>query len=211
MSEALAGPAVAQDTPVRISGSRLQINQDVARGYQDFLSGNVAAARAAYERALQSDPRNTDALNGLAAINLGDGRPDAAEAYYQRALEADPKDATAQAGLIGLRGNNDPLQAESRLKTLVALQPDAYAAQFALGNAYASQGRWHDAQQAYFRAYTGDPDNPDYQFNLAVSLDQLHQPQLALQYYQGALAAAAARPAAFDKAQVAFRVHELQP
>ena len=74
----------------------------------------------------------------------------------------------------------------------------------------ASQARWREAQQAYFRAYTAEPDNPDYQFNLAVALDQLRQPRLALQYYQSALAAAAARPAAFDQAQATARVRELQ-
>jgi uncharacterized protein HemY len=74
---------------------------------------------------------------------------------------------------------------------------------FALGNLYAQQGRWNDAQQAYFRAYAGDGDNPDYPlFNLAVSLEQLRQPKLALQYYQGRSLRPPA-PAAFDKRQAA--------
>jgi uncharacterized protein HemY len=93
---------------------------------------------------------------------------------------------------------------------LSAAQPEAHASQFALGNLYAGQGRWHEAQQAYFRAYSGEPDNPDYQFNLAVSLDQLRQPRLAAQYYQGALKAAETRHAAFDRTQAATRLRELQ-
>ena len=205
-----AADATASDTPIKVSRGRLQVDPGVARGYRQFVSGNLSAARADYEQALRSDPRNTDALNGMAAISLSKGEAEAAEAYYQRALDVDPKDATAQSGLINLRGSADPVQAESRLKTLAAAQPDSHAAHFALGNLYASQSRWREAQQAYFGAYTAEPDNPDYQFNLAVALDHLRQPRLALQYYQSALAAAAARPAAFDQAQATVRVRELQ-
>ena len=159
---------------------------------------------------LKSEPKNTDALHGLAAISLRQGQPEAAEDFYFRILEADPKDSAAQAGLIGLRGQVDPTQSESRLKNLLAGQPESPSLNFALGNLYAQQGRWNDAQQSYFRAYSADSENPDYQFNLAVSLEQLRQPKLALQYYQGALAAATQRPAAFDRNQVAGRVSELQ-
>lgn len=209
-----AAPALATltaDSAIHITRSRLRVDPSVANGYRRFQSGDLAAAQQEYERALRSDPRNTDALDGLAAISLRRSRTADAAAYYQRALEADPMDATAQAGLINLRGSRDPRRTESRLKTLLAAQPDAHAAQFALGNLYAAQGHWREAQEAYFQAYSAIPDDPDYQFNLAVSLDQLHQPKPALQYYQSALAAAAARPAAFDQAQAAARMRELQP
>lgn len=68
-----------------------------------------------------------------------------------------------------------------------------------------------EAQQAYFQAYAADPENPDFIFNVAVSLDQLRKSKLATQYYQMALSAAEARPAGFDRAQVENRLHELQP
>lgn len=205
-------PAAAPEpeSPIRITTGRLQVNPQVASAWQAFQSGDLAAAQRNYQAVLKSEPKNVDALHGLAAIGLREGRPEAAEAYYLRILEADPKDSAAQAGLIGLRGQVDPTQSESRLKNLLAGQPDSPTLNFALGNLYAQQGRWNDAQQAYFRAFAGDGENPDYQFNLAISLDQLRQPKLALQYYQGALAAAAQRPAAFDRKQVAARISELQ-
>ncbi|MGV3590440.1 MAG: tetratricopeptide repeat protein, partial [Gammaproteobacteria bacterium] len=52
-----------------------------------------------------------------------------------------------------------------------------------LGNHYAAQGRWSEAQGAYYNALltarrsAGGPVHPDYAFNLAVSLEQLNQPQ----------------------------------
>jgi tetratricopeptide (TPR) repeat protein len=75
---------------------------------------------------------------------------------------------------------------------------------------YAEQGRWGEAQQSFFRAFSADPANPDYLFNLAVSLDQMRQPKTALQYYEKALAAADARPATFERSQVSERVRALQ-
>jgi tetratricopeptide (TPR) repeat protein len=196
-------------SPIRISTARLQVNPAVARGYQAYSAGDLAAARNEYERVLKGERKNTEALHGLAAISLRQGQFGEAEAFYLRVLEADPKDAAAQAALIGLRGQVDPLQSESRLKSLLGSQPDSPFLHFALGNVYAGQVRWNEAQQAYFRAFAGDGENPDYQFNLAVSLEQLRQPKLALQYYQGALAAAATRSASFDKNIAAGRVREL--
>lgn len=205
-----AAAAAESESPIRITTARLKVHPQVASAWQAFQSGDLATAQRDYQLVLKGDPKNTDALHGLAAISLRQGQFEAAESLYLRILEADPKDVAAQAGLIGLRGQADPSQSESRLKNLLAAQPDSPTLNFALGNLYARQGRWNEAQQAYFRAYAADGENPDYQFNLAVSLDQLRQPRLALQYYQGALAAAAQRPAAFDREQAAGRVRELQ-
>ena len=206
-----ARPAATEpESPIRITTARMKVNPQIASAYQAFQAGDLASAERDYRLVLKSEPKNTDALHGLAAISLHKGQPEATEDLYLRILEADPKDNAAQAGLISLRGQVDPTQSESRLKNLLASQPDSPTLHFALGNLYARQGRWNEAQQAYFRAYTIDGENPDYQFNLAVSLEQLRQPKLALQYYQGALAAATQRPAAFDRNQVAGRVSELQ-
>jgi uncharacterized protein HemY len=96
------------------------------------------------------------------------------------------------------------------LKSLLAAQPGLFSLNFALGNLYAGQGRWSEAEQAYFKAVSGDPGNPDGLFNLAVGLDQMHQSKLAANYYQRALTAAASRPAGFDQAQLKARLIELQ-
>jgi tetratricopeptide (TPR) repeat protein len=113
------------------------------------------------------------------------------------------------AALVSLRGRLDPVASESRLKTLIANQPDVSQLHFSLGNQYAQQSRWSEAQSAYFKAYSLDPENADFAFNLAVSLDQLRQKKPALEYYQRALSLTAKRPASFDSAQARTRVQEL--
>ncbi len=196
-------------SPIRITTGMPEVHPAIERAYRAFAAGDLAAARHDYERALEREPKNTDALHGLAAIALRQGRPEEAEELYSRVLEADPKDPAARAGLMGLRGEGDAAHSESRLKSALAEQPDSPVLHFALGNVYARQGRWREAQQAYFRAYAAESDHPDYQFNLAVSLERLRQPKLALPYYQGALAAAAHRPASFDSSLAADRIREL--
>ena len=186
------------------------IDPGLQGAYEAYMAGDLVAARVAYERVLASEARNSHALHGMAAINLRQEQPAAAEEYYLRALEADPKDVLAQSGLINLKGQGNPLQSESRLKSLLAAQPGLFALNFALGNLYAAQGRWSEAEQAYFKAVKSDPGNPDALFNLAVGLDQLHQSKLAANYYQRALAATTDRPAGFDPTQLQARLLELQ-
>ncbi|HTY03149.1 MAG TPA: tetratricopeptide repeat protein [Rhodocyclaceae bacterium] len=201
----------AGDTQVRVTSTHAGVDPTSAEGYQALQSGNLPAARAAYERLLRADPHNAEALHGLAAVALREGKAADAEAAYLKIIESDPGDAAAQAGLVALNPQVDPVASENRMKSLLATQGDIPAVNFALGNLYARQNRWNDAQQAYFRAVAADEANADYLFNLAVSLDQLHQPKLAAQYYGRALAAAEKISPAFDRAQAARRLRELQP
>ncbi len=201
-----AGEALA---PIAINAPTLSVDPLVEQAYQAFQRNDLAAARESYQRALAREPTNRDALLGLAAIDVRNGQLSSAEARYLKLLEIDPRDSHAVASLITLRGQLDPVASESRLKSLIATQPEAALLHFSLGNQYAQQSRWTEAQSAYFKAYSVDPENADYAFNLAVSLDQLHQGKLALEYYQRALALTEKRAASFTPAQARKRVQEL--
>ncbi len=187
-----------------------QVHPKVAAGYAAYQAGDLAVARNEYQQALRDEPANRDALLGLAATETRAQRFDLADGYYQRLLQVDPRDAHAQAGAIALRNQQlDPVLAESRVKSLLANDRNANVLYFTLGNQYALQGRWPEAQQAYFKAFASDPDNPDFAFNLAVSFDQIRQPQLALEYYRRALALAEKRSASFSPASARTRIQQL--
>jgi Tfp pilus assembly protein PilF len=211
---ARGGTPVATPTNLRITRDRPAASVDPAvnAGYAALVEGNLEAARENYNRALDADNTNRDALLGLAAVATRTGRGDVAENLYQRVLELHPRDPYASAQLTTLRNGADSAVAESRVKALLANEREPVGAaplQFALGNQMAAQGRWGEAQQAYFSAYGAESDNPDYCYNLAVSLDQLHQPKLAHDFYAKAIALASKRRAGFDTASAKARLEQL--
>ena len=205
-------PAVepGEERPLSVNRGGPQIHPQVASGYAAYQAGDLPKARADYLQVLRDEPANRDALLGLAAVEMRAQRYDQSDAYYQRMLQIDPRDPHAQAGLIALRTQQlDPVQVESRVKSMLAASREANVLYFTLGNQYAQQGRWSEAQQAYFKAVAADPDNPDFAFNLAVSLDQLRQPKLALEYYRRALLLSEKRSASFAPEIARTRVQQL--
>ena len=203
-------PAPVAQRETRVTRNAPEVNPKVEAGYAAYSGGDLATARSEYEQALRDEPMNRDALLGLAAIDVRGGRYESAEALYLRVLQIEPRDPQAQAALISLRsGRSDPLATESRVKSLLAADPSAHALNFALGNQFAQQNRWAEAQQEYFKAYTAEPDNADFAYNLAVSLDHLRQPRQALDYYQRAIALSQRRGASFDLGAAKTRATEL--
>ncbi|MGB8599335.1 MAG: tetratricopeptide repeat protein, partial [Burkholderiales bacterium] len=183
------------------------INPDLGAAYQALVAGRLLEARQQYEMVLQKDPANIDAELGLATISAKNNDTADAAHRYRRVLELSPKNPYAIAGNAALV--NDLPQTENQLRAQIAQQPQSAPLTAALGNVFAAQGRWNEAQQAYFDAARIDANHPDYIFNLAVSLDQINQPKLALENYQKALALANVRPSQFSKDAVAARIAEL--
>jgi tetratricopeptide (TPR) repeat protein len=146
---------------------------------------------------------------GLAFIATQENRNDDAMREYLRILRLDPRNTVAQAAMIGLVGRADPTGAETRVKQLIAREPSSFL-HFILGNVYADQSAWPQAQQSYFQAQALEPDNADYAYNLAVSLDHLRQSKLALNYYRRAETLASARGRAnFNVSQARERIRSL--
>ncbi|HEY3433129.1 MAG TPA: tetratricopeptide repeat protein [Rhodocyclaceae bacterium] len=199
------------DDSIRITTSRRKHNTALESGYEAFQRGDLSLAKSSYENALRNDSNSVDALNGLAATLLRSNSIDSAVPLFQRVLEIDPRNSIAQASLANLQLASNPEQMESQLKIALADQSESPHLYFTLGNLYAHQNRWADAQHAYFMAMSGDPGNPDYLFNLAISLDRLHQAKLAYQYYDQALNAAEHRSASFDRTLASERILKLQP
>ncbi|MDR0735874.1 MAG: tetratricopeptide repeat protein [Zoogloeaceae bacterium] len=195
--------ARASETPTAVQQARAALAQ-----------GDLARAEAQFSALLAVEPHHLEALLGLAEIALRQDRGAAAWQFYQAALNAYPQDIRARTGILALAaasGQADASAVEGRLKNLMAEAPQAATPHFALGNLLAAQGRWREAQNAYFEACRRDRTNPDFRYNLAVSLDVLSQPRLAAEQYREALAAAAAgAPTNFAVPAVEARLLVLQ-
>jgi tetratricopeptide (TPR) repeat protein len=198
------GPISIVRNPPRID----VLDESVRQGFAAYDRGDYSTARMQYQKASKADPRNRQAILGLAATEEATGNSSAAASLYVQALTLDPRDSVAQAALLNLT-TADPAQGESKLRLLLTEQPDRPFLHFALGNVLAAQQRWPEAEQAYFRASGLDTGNPDFAFNLAISLDQLHQRQPAREYYQRALDLASKRPARFDRQSARQRLEQL--
>jgi tetratricopeptide (TPR) repeat protein len=174
--------------------------------YLAYRGGKFEQAQKLYHEALNLDERNIDAILGLAAVAQRRGADSLAAHYYAQALVLDPRNAVANAGMSALTTDDNR---ESRLKTLLNEQPNSSALHFALGNRYAEQARWAEAQQSYFNAYRLEPNNAELAFNLAISLDRLGQKKSAAQYYQRALELDPQQSAGVDHKQISQRIEDL--
>lgn len=206
----LGQPESSPTLKISLARSRPEPDPQLLSGHLYLQQHKLDLASQDFAETLHRDPNNLDALLALAAIAHYQGRAADAEHLQDRALIANPGDSAAQAAVLNSR-HGDPRITESRLKTLLATHPESAALNFALGNLYAYQQRWPEAQQAYFNALTSEGDNPDYLFNLAVSLEHIRQPRVAAQHYHLALEAADKRPAAFDREVVKKRLGDLHP
>ena len=197
----------------------LEINPALAAGYAALAAGDYATAKQRYAEAIAANSNSADAHLGFATAAARSGNAadlPLAIKHYQRVLEIDPRNATASAALIVLAGGKDGNSAgesggrgekEMQLKLLIAQDPNAANAHFLLGNLYAESRQWREAQPAYFEAARLMPQNADYNYNLAVSLDQLGQGAAAINFYRRALAANV--KGQFERAAVERRISAL--
>lgn len=184
------------------------IDLTLTSAYQAYQNGDFETASQHYREALAKEPKNRDALLGLAAIAQQQGQDDNAVLYYRRVLALDPRDPVAQAAMTSF-GPGDPASKETRLNQLVTQQPESAALQFALGNQYADQSRWAEAQQSYFNALALEPSNALFAFSVAISLDHIGQRSAAAQYYQKALQLDKTGNSGFNHDQAQQRLNKL--
>jgi tetratricopeptide (TPR) repeat protein len=154
--------------------------------YAAYRIGDNARALSLYNQVIEVDADNRNALLARAAIHMQEGNIDAAIRDYQALLLANPKDSLAMSSLLAV-STYSPQETESQLKLMIREEPDSPYLNFALANAYGAQNRWQEAQRHYFMALQNNPNDPNYAYNLAVSLEHIAQPQSAITYYQRAL------------------------
>lgn len=178
-------------------------------GYSALSDGNLELAEQKYLAVLAKRPHEKDALLGMAVIAHRKMQIERATDFYRQVLREDMGNAPAAAGLVSLLSQADPQAAESQLKELIDIKPNAPEFHNALGSALARQQRWGEAQQAFFRAFKLEPANALYAYNMAVSLDRLQQSAAALSYYDKALKLAKPDDQTIDLDAVGRRMQEL--
>ena len=177
--------------------------------YAAYQRGDDQLALVKYNAVLGVDPDNRNALLARAAINIQKGRIAEAIRDYQKILLANPKDSLAMSSMIAV-ANYSPTQSETQLKLMIRDEPNSPYLNFALGNILGAQNRWQEAQGRYFVAFENNPNDPNYAYNLAVSLEHIAKPKVAITYYERALSNFNKGLATFDRELVDTRLEMLR-
>jgi putative PEP-CTERM system TPR-repeat lipoprotein len=143
--------------------------------------GDLPAARAAFEKALQVQPTFFAAAANLAKLDVMEKKPEAARKRFEAILEKDKKNFGAMGALaeLAMLGNR-PEEATTWLEKAQAENPDAIAPVLRLGSHYLATKQEKKALTLARKFQTAHPSNPEL-------VDLLGQAQLANDDGQGAL------------------------
>ncbi|MGQ2980949.1 MAG: tetratricopeptide repeat protein, partial [Polaromonas sp.] len=178
--------------------------------YAAYQAGNSVEAARLYREVLKADATQRDAWLGLAVIAHANNQLEPAMDAYRRVLRLEPQNATALAGVSSLsRAAGEPQQ-ESRLRELLARSPQEADLNHALALVLSGEQRWSEAQPLFFKAHALAPKEPQFAYNLAVSLDHMRKSSLAAQYYETALGLAQGKAAGFDETNARSRLAALR-
>jgi len=185
------------------------INSILRKAYNEFHNKNYTSSESLYYEVLSRDAQNRNALLGLSAIGIKTNRYEFSRQKYLYLLKLNPRDNLAIAGLSSLDSNANSQLTESKLKFLLKQHPDAAHLYFALGTLFSKQNKWPEAQSAYFSAWSANNENPDYTYNLAVSLDHLDKKSQALKFYTLSLKLQKSANSNFSTTQAQKRINTL--
>jgi tetratricopeptide (TPR) repeat protein len=183
------------------------VDPEVMRGYTALQQNQFSQAREAYSQVLAKNATQRDALLGIAYAHHALGDTTQALSTLRRLIELYPRDSDASSALY-LIGGGDPQAEESRFKQLLERGERPAILHYALGVLYFEQSRFGEAERSFSKAASMDPEQPDYAYNLALSLDRLGRIREAARQYVLALNLANQTSAIFsrDLARARLRV-----
>jgi tetratricopeptide (TPR) repeat protein len=133
--------------------------------YGDALmkQGMLPESARAFDRAIQLDPKNVQAVIGRGSVYLHQEDLKKAVETFERAVKLAPNDAVAHFALAqAWYRAGSPRRAIEPLKTVVKLQPKHDNAWYLLGKMYGHDRQWDQAMDALQKAISIDPKNASY-------------------------------------------------
>ncbi|HSL21168.1 MAG TPA: tetratricopeptide repeat protein [Vicinamibacterales bacterium] len=130
----------------------------VEQGVLAALEGRVADARQAFALALTRDPNSTEALSGLAALDIADKKPEVARARATRWVAERPSAPLARlaAARVMMAAGDHP-SAERLLRGAIGDDPSNLGAYVALAQLYLAGGRLDESRKEFDAAAVRSP------------------------------------------------------
>jgi tetratricopeptide (TPR) repeat protein len=161
-----------------------------ARGKAHLVKQDRAAARRDFERALELDPQDLDALSQLLALDLSTGRSLGARRRLLTHLEQRPDDpALLLMTAKVLVADRQHARAETLLRRVAALDPANFESYVLLGQLLIAQKRLDEAAQAFAAIIERDPKSADAHTMLGLLMHAQRRVPEAVAHYEKALEA----------------------
>jgi len=185
-SGAPSPPRPGDGSPTRSAGDEPQTFADVARaGGASFAAGDFGSARAAYEHALEKQPDDPEALNGLGQTLVRLGRAGEAIPRFERAVQLAPDTWTYRFNLARAAGELGQWnRAADEYRAAARMFPDDYATQYNLALALHKKGDEEAAIPEYEKAIALAPGEPSFHISLGVSFEKLGRVADAIREYR---------------------------
>jgi tetratricopeptide (TPR) repeat protein len=166
----------------------MTVQQALQAGLEHYEAGRLPEAQRSYQRALQLDPGQPDALHMLGIIALQLGEHELSLQMIARAIRGRPSDPhfLNNFGVVNL-GLNRLEEALEGFERALAIEPDFCDALRNRGNALQALGRHDEALASYDRALAIRPDYAEALNNRGLVLHEFGRYEEALASYGKAL------------------------
>ena len=169
----------------------LKLSPELSEAYEALAllernKGDITATEAAYEKAIEFNPNNADALRGFAYFKTSRlGQHEQALAVLNKARLVDPQNPHTLVLLGIILVEIDRFEeALASYNAAIGSAPDFFLAYWGLGNLYHQKFYQHDqAIKAYRRFYFLDPDTSWVHLYLANAYEDLGLPNEAERFY----------------------------
>ncbi len=140
-----------------------------AQAWQTWQRQDFAAAETLFTQAVEKDPDNANAWNGLGWACMNQGKTVDAQNAFERCLKVDPRQAAALNGLGWIAKNAGKTdEALKQWKKAVGILPGATAAAMGLAQTYEELKQYDDAARYYKLVLKYEPENADVKARLAA-------------------------------------------
>jgi tetratricopeptide (TPR) repeat protein len=157
-------------------------------GLRHHMEGRLDHAAQVYQRLLQDDPRNAEALHLLGVVAHQRGAHGRAIDLIGRALGLQPMEPRFHANLSeAFRAAGDAARAEQFARNALQIAPNVASFHNSLGLALQSQGRHAEAEACFRQSIKVDPNFALAHSNIGVSLVELGRPTEALDAFREAV------------------------
>ncbi len=169
-----AAPKANDTLGIKVGATRtkLDVNYELERAYNALIAGKSEIAIQIYEDILTGQPKNKEALFGLASTYHRLGQIDIARSLYGKLLEIDPKHRDGLNNFLVLLADEAPQEALTQMERLEAQNPSFSPIPAQMAIIYQKLGDRDKAVDKMYRALSIAPENITYRYNLAIMLDK---------------------------------------